>query len=1213
MNTDYSLADRLFRDVLRRYPHPNVGRGESFSSFTRLGATVGPSILGRVELEHVPPDVLDTLSRCLQAIGTDTRPAGIIPGAINEAVLGIRRIALDIDHPDFTSFDCKAYAYCLGQNLRLHFGGFFESTVLVARNGSGNYHIYLPGLVCDDTVVIDKLLIITNKQLGRHFDIDSAPTSQGHLRLHGTGKVKDGVSQGINSVYDFFCCFDNAGNLIKEDQVDPQYWSLRPSATQIAAYIRDPVAHTPFAASVLAHSAFVPAPGISSWQWDHIASVFRDTPMNAQQWSLAASGVDFFVVRPDSCARRGCEEEEGDSDSESESEEMDVDGCRNAVISVLARIYNGIVYRTAQCSCGRMWCLPTMRFRDSLCRDMHEARPPRVRGPTPVRPTSLLDTPLESIIYPNGLAAATALRVDRSIGEVGTPAMYLLHFCALSGDPLSANDLSGLSYRTFDVAPGDCISPETNKPYMRLAFPARFVAAPNGGPQIRYYEAPCGSGKTALVVATALSRRTERGRILFIAPRRQLCVATASSIERAVANWDATEANLEVQQPGYIRSPLAYPPARVSSHVGKTAQELLECDVVVCTLESLADKAHGEFEAIVLDEVLTTVGGLYTSDTNARNRGATVHRLMRLLASASCVYLLDKDSTPITYMFMALIAVVRRRIAHEEGWRIGPVAFQKYRLGDAVRRSIVEVKSESRCIDKIAEVLRAGHRPIVFESGRKAAERLLIVLSGMFPAKKGLVLTGESHPSLKQEFAKNPIAYLLAGGYDYLIHTSTCDVGISIEHPGGYFHKVFVFARRFRHSAISWRTCMQGSARARELAGVPAGTREITLCRVGIGCPEGPPETRRMETIGSAMRAHEANLYGMEKAVRAGVAQRQVGGSYRVPMDDPFVAFEFAVMQTARLEASLHMDIYRQWVIDNDVRVTVDVGLGSEVTAAAMKAAMEDVEEDEYDRAPLTDDDELGEKRKKMDELALFGLLPSHRLAQCARFMHYAKEGDEDMWSLYAFLQLHAGGIDALRAVEALRTQKSPETSVAQKTSQTGGGMISETILASACVLMTELDAPFDRYSNTFVRASSPAQRTTVLPWEPYLAVDTDEWFTQAQMKPIAHKTGSDTKVRAAICGGRRHRYKNLPKIEVGNGKKERSFCMGVVSAFFGGQVRLKKDASKRGSDGVHPLQLYRRLALLPYWCARMGVDVPDVPILSHPRVTLRLWEDEIL
>lgn len=765
---------------------------------------------GRWCLERLLPAEYDRFFRQLQAL--ITKPGAFMP-AINERAKGWARLAFDFDCEPLPFLDHDAerrrtieftqLARLFVQELEMHFTGYDYASCVVARSDKYRFRLLFPGVcyVSSDTVGLLVRMVrrkcygtplyahMCDKDPGKVFDF--APTLAMALRVHGT--CKDGMRSKQYRVVATVC--DSDGRAPDTDRL-----SVRPSDEDYERLFESP------------HTAFLHA--CSKFARDTITGHIR--PHN-HYWRYSVLST-MWNMEP--------------HDSESDSETLDDDG--HAVLLLSKRLLV-VEYRGERCALllhGERADTATLVYMHGEVRlvsglnehqvpddelldsDLLEGaligmftehlRPPRVR--------SLLQFPLELFAYSKGycpLQTHFNEETERYEFEYPVCEERRIKFEFDSGRmaELALAAIGKQRPAEFELSSETNVVRDRTKRYCNEAFR---IPRYEVGTLVLEIEADCGSGKTvfALEYIERAMRLVPSATLLVVAPRAQLCSQLCTKVQSIV--------KLDVHN--YQNGP--WP----------DGDDAPRCCVV--TLDSLvktvAPNGVGPHKPtiVLLDEVELSAQHLASSATFSNTvdgRLRTLQTLMIIMANSRRVLAMDAHFGFGASLFLSMVAVKKAELM--------PASSMHYLHLTLEHRQSVQytlLQDEVRRVDLIRLDLIAGKNVIVFEP----TPRVAMALQSTFQEWSTLLIHGHSPSEMKEEFARDPNAYLHRHAIRLLIHTTSIGVGISIDNervlqPAGgtahYFDSSYVAYRPF----LPDTAIVQGCFRARDLG--HGATRNINF------------------------------------------------------------------------------------------------------------------------------------------------------------------------------------------------------------------------------------------------------------------------------------------------------------------------------------------------------------------------------------------------
>lgn len=973
--------------------------------------TLHHKTFGRVCAENLPPDVYDRLHAQLRAKIDDLFVSGVAVKGPDERSYGVAVPYLDIDaeetnDPEQRKLAMQEVARVLYQVGRMYFAGFDAATILVLKSPRDRYRIYVANVMYTDYRVIDIWLWLArshlhdkahrhyitagDKRTGREGALDSGPTRQKRMRLHGTDN-DDMLGRSVYSVA-------HRHPASAYDCELPRI-SVRPTAAQWRRFLRDPEG-TLMQLAVQHPSVSVAEPEPLTWPRVRVEYAMFG-PVQAREADPFASGDDSSSSDESS--------DEGDRRQITCAGRHFVAG--KSVVecqSCYSRVTQFVVLRThavmRMCSsCERL----TVERRQTPTED-ERLTPldssevvvigPVVAGPA-LRPRvpTLACLPLECFIYEPGFGVtkndAGRLELTTDLYQRRTPRLREFSFetfasrlCELGGDPLSNGDIRvelrqskrqqenayfGNHYSVQDAI-GATLNNKLN------------IVALTGG---------CGIGKTtyAMSVLEELQRRLgPEFYCIAITPREQLCGTLKPKFVTALHSCHLYNGQRSKQVPAS------------------------EC-TCISTLESLFDTVTelGAYKrratVVFVDEVATLFMHLFTSHTlgsQSYTRARALELFFSILAQARYVLVLDRDISHFERLCLSLVAWQCKRIA-AGGELQRRIEYRELDVREQLNQTWLQLPDTVAMRKCIEVALARGERVAVFEPSRAHA-RALAQWFRMATTKVVELQYGPTTPEQKRAFAASPDELLRIKGVDLLVYTSTVGVGISIDSL--YFHKVFVVFRSF----LPFRDHMQAAHRVRHPLGDGPGQRTLYVVFVDT-IRDVSHRLRNVETVGDAVASfarrvvtedHLLRTYGTMIDTRLNPASVRL----EVNAKDPRVVVAAVADRISRLAPQLHPAV----LVFNtaDRRINVVPLAGYESTKADRKSWRRFVKTDIVAlmeaELPLAPDDTLLAGRQKVVNLVAIGFTAAGPEARDADLMTLI----EGAGSPQSLARLHALAVD---------------------------------------------------------------------------------------------------------------------------------------------------------------------------------------------------------
>lgn len=826
-------------------------------------------------------------------------------------------LVLDVDSGNVPVHEMVSYGRLVQNTAHVHFNIRTEFVLAGRLDASGHkkYHLFFPSLVMSDNrlwSVISAIVRPFARITGSVKKIDTAPTYQRNLRMHGTEKTAGDQS----GVYQVICAFDSnyrameAGNALYLTSVRPSgpvtmAWMLAPECvarTSIAAEKVKPV--SPDNGALFPQSALV-----LDNDRDRLEVILTDRARGS--WALCD-------------VRRKCRNCD------------DVLRCR-----VLYRI-DGVsaVFRWSIClQCFEFVSLPPLSYQPDG-QGVH-----RYLNMTPNSNLVRLNVaslrhvyalPLELICH-NGFCLThndrEHLRLDGTVDIVTL------------GSMLSGNVVGWQSVQ-ISLTAAQCGATDEALPRLAtgLAAIGGLPVPPEHSQQIVLLKAPCGAGKTvSLGPLIAASTKT-----LVVAVRKALTSELTTRLgglapgRRVIYYGDVQKSNID--------------------SIDSAA------DVLVVTPESLfkfvMDRA-GRYkfgaDLFVVDEICSVVKTLYESATTSRFRTSIQTAFLAAMAHARRVVFLDKDIGFGERLFLAAA------LCHNESIPAPPVLGVFVRpptqivdisMEDRVKRRVVFWPDRATMIADAEEKLAAGGAVAMFFTAKTEAFQAYVYLKDKVDdPSEALLMTGSSPESEKATFSADPNGVLNAKRVRVFIYTSTVGVGISIDRHR--FTDVYVTLG----SHMTWRDALQAEARVRELDGQSIWVREINVYTGNVSMNEKLISS--MPTVGTALILAQNEVHSAQNL------RGEIANSEQVALDGlvgisetPLGVAEATVRAIHELEKLWQMHFMFEWLDghelvfkeSNKIAETVQ-----ELKAANVEGKQLRLTQDLYD----DDDDEATAKVKR--------------------------------------------------------------------------------------------------------------------------------------------------------------------------------------------------------------------------------------------------------
>ena len=884
-------------------------------------------------LERCTPELYDEVFRKLQ--GWITSPGARMP-AMNERSYGWAILALDFDCEKLPFLDHDAEARRIKeftqlgslfvQELEMHFTGYVTASCVVVRNDVYRFRLLFPGVVYVSVDSVSLLVRMVRRKCygtslyGHLADdvLDMGPTAKMALRVHGTTK-----DNSLQRRYKLVTTIpDSEGNLAPIDRL-----SIRPSHLHYDLMLESPDSAYLRARSVVAR--------------DTIQGVVKT---HKHQWKPTALSA-IFDLEPN--------EDESDSDDLDQDEPtMHLLGRRIIVaehrgVKALVLLHGERAdTATVHYDDGRTTIVDGLEAHQYTEEEMAD-EPDLLNGPLislfteallPPRISTLLQFPLELFVYRPGFSPlqvgwdeeAERYEFDyqaserrRITLELDTAQMARWALAAVGAE--FQGEIDGETRYVNDPS----------RPYCNQAFNIGHINEQRT--LVVQIEADCGAGKTvfALEYIKTLLDRGSKSTVLCVAPRAQLCAQLRTKMQTAF---------------GF---PVHYYQDGVWPHDSRA------CVVTVDSLvKTVAANGVTRYPTIILlDETELTAHHIATSSTLSGQavdgRLRTLETLQVLLAHSRRVLAMDAHFGFGASLFLAMITVKRAQLGLDSDIKYLHLHHEKQH-----RLKYIVTQDEASRVVKIREDLLANKNVIVFEPSPKKA----LALSSLFMEWQPLVVHGHSPAELKEEFARDPNAYLAKHNVRLLIHTSSIGVGVSIDSqrmfmPAGDYGK----AHHFDTSYVAYRpflpddAIVQGTHRARDLLDTPNGAREVNVL-LDKRMRYRYSELLSMPTIGDALMGFEQQLMDnreLFKGFGALAILSRIDARLTIDKRDINTLFIAAMLYSSRLAVNVQGLTLRTRLVDD----AVELELERTPAAGALAADVRRAEKAVVLRADITDDD----------------------------------------------------------------------------------------------------------------------------------------------------------------------------------------------------------------------------------------------------------------
>jgi hypothetical protein len=878
----------------------------------------------RLCVEPLSPQQYKQLADEVQRRARADAAQGLSTPPLNERAL-VAVVVLDIDDQSPSEEAVLFEAAAVRSVFSVHFG--IETAAYVAMrvtaSGARKYHVYFPHVVNTDRALLDAAIRLARVRT----PLDRKPSTQRHLRFHGTDRRDDDTGQFTGAgIYRLIGGYTVRGIPLRAnsepDDVDHCWHSVRAGESVVRRLLLDPDNAYPRATTcVAAHAMAQVQSRADPVSCEYIAAAAGGDEAREVQLLLTDCEAKWFVVSSRlPCAACGDERTE------------------RRTLARLAPYVDGA---------GDQWMAI---YRWTLCVDCHESTAVQSLTPliVPLAPSgaaaqckpprtladelsfsshdNILNLPIE-LVYPQGFgdvaiadghANLDVRRVSADTARAATTVTTLAHQLqqlAASDSPQLTRDAVVETSVHLTVAECTTTDVATGEAHTRLwtglaAHPPPPLPADAHG--IDLWETQCGGGKTVAAIKNQLQLLGPGERLLVVAPRVALCCQLQERAVYIIKQTDASHAWL----------------GNVHSYKGLGTEAAKQAHVIVTTLESLPRFAGQlQFAGVIVDEFCTVVHALHGKTTKSR-RLVVLDTLVLTLARARHTILMDRDMGAGERLFVALVAVEMQRMRWprtnviDAVVRAPAVHVRHVGMEDSVQRTIELWDCANQMRAHMQQQLFADKNIAIFCAAKKDAQTTLEHFAALFGAECITLITGETEEDAKRQFALKPDRHFGDQATRIWIYTTAASVGLSVDELR--FHEVYAMG----DAHLSLRDLMQAEARVRLIVGQQRNERRIHLCLPKTVADRTGSLHSSMPTIGDVLAEH---AYAMRhtQAVGVALAPQEQSPSPLLPVGDidcdqlyrPRAVVLLALAAFENYERQLTRTVLTHWCHDANVTV----------------------------------------------------------------------------------------------------------------------------------------------------------------------------------------------------------------------------------------------------------------------------------------------------